>query len=183
MLSDEKSTGGERKGESSMRRTSVVAAALKGAIGGAVATWFMDKLTTLEYEQESEPVREREDEARQGKTAYGVAAEKLARRVARTTLSDEQRSRYGTAIHWALGIGTGALYGALRNRAPIVGFARGLAFGTGVWLLVDELANPLLGLTPGPRAFPWQAHARGLVGHLAYGAAVAAALDAVEPIG
>jgi hypothetical protein len=166
-----------------MRRSRIASTAIRGALAGAVATWLMDKLTTLAYEQESEPVRKREDEARQGKTAYGVAAEKLARHVVRTPLSDEQRGRYGTAIHWALGIGTGALYGALRNRAPIVGFARGLAFGTGFWLLVDELANPLLGLTPGPRAFPWQTHARGLVGHLAYGAAVAAALDAVEPIG
>ena len=28
---------------------------------------------------------------------------------------------------------------------------------------------PALGLTPGPTAFPWQAHARGLVGHLTFG--------------
>ena len=28
---------------------------------------------------------------------------------------------------------------------------------------------PALGLTPGPNAFPWQAHAPGLVGHLTFG--------------
>ena len=31
---------------------------------------------------------------------------------------------------------------------------------------VDEGLNPALGLTPGPDRFPWQAHARGLAGHM-----------------
>jgi hypothetical protein len=29
--------------------------------------------------------------------------------------------------------------------------------------------NPVLGLTPGPTAFPCQTHARGLSGHLVFG--------------
>ena len=42
--------------------------------------------------------------------------------------------------------------------------------------------NPVLGLTPGPMAFPWQAHARGLAGHLAYGVTSNAVLDAVDRV-
>jgi hypothetical protein len=166
-----------------MRRNSITAAALKGALGGAVATWMMGRVTTWAYEQESQPVRKREDEARGGKTAYAAAAEKVAHAVGRKSLSDQEQSHYGSAIHWALGVATGALYGAVRSRLPIVGLGRGLVFGTAFWLLVDELATPALGLTPGPRAFPWQAHARGLGGHLAYAAALTAALDAVESVG
>lgn len=165
-----------------MRRNNIGVALVKGAAAGAIATWLMSRVTTLAYQRENEAARKREDEARQGKTSYEVAAAKVARRVAHTRLGSEEQGRYGKAIHWILGIGTGALYSALRSRAPIVGLGRGLVFGTAFWLLVDEIATPLLGLSPGPGDFPWQTHARGLAGHLAYGAALTKALDLVESV-
>jgi hypothetical protein len=158
---------------------SLVADAADGAIAGAVATWAMGKVTTLLYEKENRAAREREDAARHGKTAYGVAAEKLAR-LAGATLSDDQRTKYGEGIHWALGITAGALYGVLRERLPNRPLARGLAFGTAFWLLVDEGATPALGLTSGPGAFPWQTHARGAAGHLVFGAVTDATLDLLQ---
>jgi hypothetical protein len=39
-----------------------------------------------------------------------------------------------------------------------------------------------LRLTPGPKAFPWQTHARGIAGHLSFAAAADAALRVLEPI-
>jgi uncharacterized membrane protein YagU involved in acid resistance len=51
----------------------------------------------------------------------------------------------------------------------VLGGAAGTAFGTAFWAFLDEGMVPALGLTPGPTAFPWQAHARGLVGHLTFG--------------
>lgn len=157
------------------RRNNLLGDAIDGAIAGALATWVMGKATTYLYEHEAKPAREAEDEARHGKTAYGVAVEKAAH-LAGTELSSEERERYGSAIHWALGIGAGAAYGVLRDRLPASGIARGLLFGTAFWLLIDEGANTALGLTPGPTKFPWQAHARGLAGHLVFGAVTDAAL-------
>src|SRR5437868_2438210 len=81
--------------------------------------------------------RDAGDRARGDKTAYEAAAEKGAR-LAGTELSDEERERYGSTIHWALGVGAGALYGVLRDQLPDAGLARGLLFGTAFWLLVDE---------------------------------------------
>lgn len=46
---------------------------------------------------------------------------------------------------------------------------KGLSFGAGFFLLMDAFMNPAFGFTPWPGAFPWQAHARGLGGHLAFG--------------
>ncbi|HEU4697588.1 MAG TPA: DUF1440 domain-containing protein [Gemmatimonadales bacterium] len=154
---------------------------LEGLLAGAVATWAMGKVTSALYAREDRTARAREDGARGGRTAYAVAAGKTAR-LAGATLSDEASERWGGRLHWALGIGTAGLYGALRAREPALGAAHGVLFGLAFWLLVDELANPLLGFTPGPRAFPWQAHARGLAGHLAYGVTTAAALDAMERV-
>ncbi|MFN2563745.1 MAG: DUF1440 domain-containing protein [Gemmatimonadaceae bacterium] len=163
-------------------RQSVIADVIDGAIAGAVATWAMGKVTTYLYEREDKAAREREDRARHGKTAYGVAAEKAARALG-TELTDEERDKkYGPAIHWALGVGAGALYGVLRPRVESAALARGLAFGTSFWLLMDETVTPAIGLTPGPAAFPWQTHARGLAGHLTYGAVADATLGALQRV-
>ena len=156
---------------------SVVADLILGAIAGGVATFVMGKATGYWYQHEPKDVRQQEDDARGGEIAYGVAAEKAAHLVGRS-LSHDDRERYGSGIHWALGIGVGALYGLLRDRVPQVGRTRGLAFGAAFWLLVDEGANYALGLTPGPSEFPWQTHARGLVGHLVYGGVADATLAA-----
>jgi hypothetical protein len=154
---------------------------VKGALAGAFATWVMGYATTYLYEAENEEARKREDEAREGKTAYGVAAEKAVA-AAGQELSEEQRQKVGSAIHWALGVGTGAVYGALRHRVPGANAANGLLFGTAFWAVVDEGANVALGLTPGPPAFPWQAHARGLAGHLVFGLAADAALRTMDRV-
>jgi uncharacterized membrane protein YagU involved in acid resistance len=45
---------------------------------------------------------------------------------------------------------------------------------------MDELMNPLLGFTPGPQAFPWQAHARGLGGHVVFGLATEGVLQVLD---
>lgn len=163
------------------RRTRRVAAeVVGGAIAGAVATWAMGKVTTLLYEREAASVRDTEDAARGGKTAYGVGAQKIAR-AAGKRLSAKKRERYGRRIHWALGVSTGAAYGLMRDRLP-GGLARGLLFGTAFWLLADEGAVYVLGLTPGPQHFPWQTHARGLAGHLVYGAVADATLAGLEAL-
>jgi hypothetical protein len=150
------------------RRTSTGKDLLKGAIAGAVATWIMDRVTTYMYQRENKPARQKEDGARHGRTAYEVAAEKAARALGRE-LNDEGRRRLGSAIHWALGIGAGAAYGAFGRRVPAFRRAGGSAFGTTFWATVDEGLVSLLGLTPPPNAFPWETHARGLAGHVTYG--------------
>jgi hypothetical protein len=152
-----------RSKESSVRKDIV-----KGAIAGAIATWVMGKVTTAMYEREDRWVRRAEDDVRGGKTSYAAAADRAAR-LAGTSLDERQREQVGTAIHWALGIGAGAAYAVLRRRFHSIGRTAGLGFGTVFWGLLDEGLVPALGLTPGPRAFPWQTHARGLAGHLTFG--------------
>jgi len=149
-------------------RHSLGAELLLGGLAGAAATWGMGQVTSFLYEKEAKAVRQREDAARGGETADETAAGRVAGAMG-TSLDQRARKRAGTAMHFAIGIGAGALYGALRERLPGADAARGLAYGTGMWLVLDEGANVALGFTPGPGAFPWQTHARGLAGHLAYG--------------
>jgi hypothetical protein len=154
---------------------------IKGAIAGAVATWVMGRVTGAMYEREDRWARQAEDDARGGRTAYGVAAEKAAR-LAGASLDNDQRERLGLAIHWALGIGAGAAYAVLRRRFRAMGRTAGLSFGTAFWALLDEGLVPALGLTPGPRAFPWQTHARGLAGHLTFGSVTDGTLRLLDAV-
>jgi uncharacterized membrane protein YagU involved in acid resistance len=166
-----------------MKRTdrSLAADLLLGAIAGAAATWLMDLATTALYDREPKAVQERENAARGQKNAYEIAAEKAAALAGRE-LTKEQRTLAGGAIHWTLGVSSGIAYGALRNSLPL-GFGSGLAYGTIFWLAMDEGALTLAGLTPPPREFPWQTHARGLAGHLVLGAAIEAVFDAADVVG
>ena len=163
------------------REDSIVADAVKGALAGAAATWVMGQATSFLYQHEDKAVQEEENEARGGNTAYGTAAEKAAEMVGQE-LSEDQRKQYGSAIHWALGAGAGAVYGVLRHRVPGADLGNGLLFGAAFWAVIDEGANTALGLTPGPTAFPWQTHARGLAGHLVFGVAAETALQLSEAV-
>jgi Protein of unknown function (DUF1440) len=166
----------------SMRRnTDVMTNALKGAVAGAVATWTLDRVTTYMYEREPEPERRREDRARSGRTAYESAAEKVASLLGRQ-LSEQERQRLGVAIHWLLGIGAGVAYAMYGRNIPAFRRAGGGGFGTAFWAAVDEGLVTLLGLTPPPKAFPWQTHARGLAGHLAYGVAAEQTLRVLDAV-
>ncbi len=161
------------------RRASLAGDLLKGAIAGGVATWVMDRVTGFFYEHESRRARRREERARSGASAYQKGAERIAE-AAGVELSKKEAQRAGNALHWTLGIGAGAAYGVLRRRVRVAGRAHGVGFGAGFFLFVDETVVPLLGLTPGPSAFPWQTHVRGLSGHIVFGTvadAVFATLD------
>lgn len=168
-------------GRSRRRSAPLGRSVVRGALAGAAATWAMDRVTTFLYERESKHVQHKEDEARGHGTAYDTAAEK-AGRVMGIDLSETERQKAGIAIHWLLGAVAGATYGLLRDRFPASSAGAGLLFGTAFWLVIDEGANYALRLTPGPLAFPWQAHARGLAGHLIFGATADATLRTLETV-
>jgi hypothetical protein len=165
--------------ETFMTRSDVAGDVLKGAIAGLTAAWLMNRATTWMYELEGEQAREREERARGGTIAYATAAASAAS-TAGIELSPSQQQRAGTALHWAMGAAAGAAYAMARSRWPAIGRGGGLPFGLGFFLAVDEVMNPVLGFTPGPRAFPWQTHARGLGGHLVFGAATEGMLQGLN---
>lgn len=149
---------------------------LKGAVAGAVGVWVMDRLTWYMYRNEDTKAFKQEKKAQvEGKYAAHAAASKMLDGLTKN-MSDKQMYAAGKGVHYLMGILPGALYGAYRHKVKGVGAWGGMLYGLGLYLLVDELVAPLMGIASGPRAYPWQAHARGLAGHLALGATTDASL-------
>lgn len=124
-------------------------------------------------------MKDREAAARNGVPALERAAEEIAD-LHRTALSERQRQAGGKALQWAMGIGAGVTYAALRESLPGEGVRRGLLYGALFSLVVDEALTPMLGLAPGPAAFPWQTHVRGFAGHLVFGGVAELTMQALQ---
>lgn len=167
--------------QSLKKRRPLLSDLLLGALCGAAGTWVMDQATTAIYDRQPKETRDREDAARGEKTAYENAAEQGAA-IAGRKLTKDERKQSGSAIHWALGVSTGAVYGLLRNRLSGLGIGSGLVYGMAIWIALDEAGLTLLGLTPPPQALPWQTHARGLAGHLVLGAVIEPVFDLLDLI-
>ena len=97
------------------------------------------------------------------------AASAISERIFNHKLTASEKKIAGTAVHYLLGTGVGGLYGVAAEKAPNVSAAAGLPFGAVFWLVVDEGAVPLLGLSEGPMAYPPSIHAYALSSHFVYG--------------
>jgi uncharacterized membrane protein YagU involved in acid resistance len=159
---------------------SIFAEVLKGAVAGAAAVWVMDRITWYMYQHEDPKAYKQEKEAQvEGKYVAHVAADKMINALG-VNVTDQQQYYAGKSIHYLLGMVPAALYAVFRHRAEELTFGRGLAFGLGLFIVMDEITAPLFGLSSGPRAYPWQAHVRGLLGHLAVGATTDAVLKVMD---
>jgi uncharacterized membrane protein YagU involved in acid resistance len=94
--------------------------------------------------------------------------------------SEETRTMLSYLVHWLISLGVSGLYGALRGRTPGPDAEGGAAMGTSLWLLGDELAMPLLGLTDGPTAYTPLLHLHAFGAHIAYGVASSLATQALH---
>lgn len=92
----------------------------------------------------------------------------------------ERKQKLSTGVHWGYGIGVGSLFGALHANGTDAFNPGGLAYGTALWALGDEMMVPLLGLAEGPTAYPVKQHVHRLTAHLVYGLALSATTSMVH---
>lgn len=102
------------------------------------------------------------------------------RKAAGSNARREQPSTLGILLHYLFGVGPAILYAGLRERDLRFSADRGLLYGLIIFLLWDETLSVATGIASPPDAYPWQAHFRGLVGHLSLGVATHVALTALE---
>lgn len=160
----------------------IAADLIKGAVAGVVATWVMGKVTSYMYEHEDPAAQKEYEKVTGGKYVPDRTAETIERTLG-LEVTKEQHQLLAEGSHWSLGIGAGATYALLRHRVDYADWGQGLAFGFAFWAFFDEGMTWLTGLAEPPQDYPWQAHARGLVGHLAYGLVAETTIDLLDGIG
>ncbi len=84
-------------------------------------------------------------------------------------LTKSEKETAGAFAHYAMGVTSGAIYGALAEVTPAATVAEGLPFGAAVWLVADEVVVPAAGLSRSPREYPPSIHAYAFASHLVYG--------------
>lgn len=145
---------------------------LIGAIGGVIGTVVLERISLALYERESPEAKKSEDELRTEGDPPLQLAKRISDDVLRLNLPEAKKKKLALGIHYAFGAMAGALYGALQPRVPFLSAGLGTLFGTGFWLLGDEIGMPVMGLSKPSQDYPWQTHARAWAAHVGYGATV-----------
>jgi hypothetical protein len=145
--------------------------AFRGALAGAAATWLMDMVTTVMYDNQAPEVTAREKAAQpNGKSSVANLIDRVTVPLG-LTIPRARRPQLEMLVHYALGVVPGAIYGVLRKWVPFARFGRGLGYGTLLFAANDEYANTKLGLAAKPSAYPPESHMRGFAGHAVLGVA------------
>src|SRR5215211_9513622 len=154
-----------------------------GLIGGLVASWTMNQFQAVwskvtevfekSYGAQSMKPSEGEESSQaseENKEEQDDATVKAARAVSEGIfgheLKESEKEAAGAAVHYAFGTAVGGLYGAAAELSPEVTKGAGLPFGAAFWLVADETALPLLGLSKGPTEYPVGSHVYALASHL-----------------
>lgn len=148
---------------------------LGSLLAGLSATLLMEHVSDFLYQRQSPASREREEQLRR-EMPTTTLVRKFAGCAGRQ-LDDTTAERIGMVTHYAFGASGGPAVAAL-IRAGVPPLGAGLTVGLGMFVAADEAFNTIAELTPPPSAFPAVTHARALVNHLAYGAAIGLLLDA-----
>jgi hypothetical protein len=156
-------------------RTLVTDIALSAA-AGYLGTKAMEPVSMKLYELEPAEARAREDAARPG-APYRIAAEKLSK-VFGFELTEKQLDRLSLVFHYGLAIQWAPLYPLLRRRTNLSPVTAGLATGTAMSVVADELMTAAFGFSAPNLEYPLVTHLRGFAAHLAFGLAVAAVIEA-----
>ena len=153
----------------------IVQRVLGGTLAGLGATLFMEYSSTWVYEHQSEQSRQREEQLRSEMPTTTLVRKTAA--LLGTELDDERAEQLGTISHYVFGAAGGPAALVLR-RLGADPLQAGLGVASAMELFVDQGMNTALGLTAPPRAWPWQAHARGVGAHAVYGVALGLLLTA-----
>lgn len=142
---------------------------IAGVAGGLLASFLMEQFQAA-WSAAAEAIHpSKKQPGRPADPTTVKAANALSEKITGRKIPRKYKPAAGEAVHYGMGAGSAAVYGALAEVAPIVTAGDGLGFGAGVWMLVDEMAVPAAGLSKSPREIPLTTHLYALVSHLVYG--------------
>lgn len=185
------SAGLNKRSESSSRQREgdVWKGLAAGIVGGLVASAVMNQFQALwgkliegeerahgaQSLQQGTPQhgigRELEEQGKDEEqdTAPARLAQAISVYVFNHELTESEKEMAGTALHYAMGATSGALYGAIAEVIPEATTGAGLPFGAAVWAIADEGIVPAAGLSKSPAEYPLSIHLYAFTSHLVFG--------------
>jgi putative membrane protein len=160
---------------------------LAGAIGGLAGTWAMSEAqrawTCAVDGEVPESAAGRHDardwqERSEGQNSNEIAAQVVATRLIGRRLDRGELGVAAALMHYTFGATVGALYGAYAGRRIHNG--TGIGIGLTVWLLADEIAMPLLGLSNSTLRRPLEKRLQSIAAHIVFGMTIELTRGAVE---
>ena len=171
------------------KETDLVKGIVAGVAGGLVASLAMNQFQALLGKlMENESRSHGAQSLQKGLPDYGISRELQKRgsddpddnAAIRTgnavsefvfdhKLSKSGKETAGAVAHYAMGVTSGAMYGALAEVMPSATKADGVPFGVAVWAIADEAVVPALGLSKPGTEYPLSTHAYALASHVVYG--------------
>ncbi|MCA1972300.1 MAG: hypothetical protein LDL44_05630 [Caenispirillum sp.] len=162
-----------------MRLRTVLLDSLIGLAAGLIATRITGTVQGILWRLMPEDARQEETDAALPLDPSQTAAKRLAR-LAGVELTGKGLETGGWIVHYATGLGWTPVYMLLRRWGGLHPAGAALVCGSAMALVLDEGLVPALKLSRGPRAYPWETHARGFVTHIAFGVLVAAAVETLR---
>jgi putative membrane protein len=166
----------------------ILVGALAGLAGGLVMDGFQNLCSKLteddRHSQHAHPPRQyvgqqqldgEQQSEDEDEPATVKAADAISEEIFDHELTKSERRIAGPAMHYAMAMSSGMIYGAAAEWAPAASVGFGLPFGAAVWAVADEAVVPLLGLSKSPSAYPVSKHLYSLASHFVYGATTEAA--------
>lgn len=155
---------------SNQNSRSILKGLFAGTVGGLVASWVMDEFqyAWIKIAESKKPANE-PHESSESEPATVKAAEMVSTKLFNHHLAKDEKKWAGNAVHYATGGASGAIYGVAAELEPHLTSGAGIPFGTAVWLVIDEAAVPLFGLSKAPTEYPVSTHAYALASHFVYG--------------
>jgi hypothetical protein len=146
------------------QESSISKGMVAGMIGGFFGAWAMDRFQALL--SKLQPQNGRQSGGDPGTVKAAVA---IYEGVLHSDIPPDKKEMAGNVMHYAMGTGSGGVYGLLAESAPRITAGCGVAFGTALWLAADELAVPALHLSKAPSAYAASIHFQALASHIVYG--------------
>lgn len=142
---------------------------LAGVAGGLLASFLMEQFQAAWSAAAESFSPSKKSRGRPADPTTVKAANLISQKVAGRKVPPDYKPLAGEAVHYAMGAGSAAIYGALAEVAPVVTIGNGCGFGTALFVAADEVAVPAAGLSKSPREIPLTTHIYALASHLVYG--------------
>ncbi len=149
--------------------TDILKGLVAGVAGGLFASFLMEQFQAA-WSGVAEAIGSSKKSAgRPADPATVKAANAIVKKISGRKIPAAYKPAVGEVMHYGMGAASAAVYGTLAEVVPFLTIGDGLAFGTGVWLLADEVAAPASGLSKSPKEIPLTTHIYALASHLVYG--------------